>query len=173
MNNDSAKRSRRIRRQKTVRFFINLFAWVAVAMLYYIGFSILFDTPAEHRMRHSADKLRQEYELLSERYDSLEMVLDNITERDRSVFRVLFEADPYDFDTEENEARLALHEKTVSKSRHELKADLAAGIERLNERAAQLEASYQTIKLLGDSLGEKSDRIPSIQPADCRIWYYP
>lgn len=164
MNNDSTKRSRRIRRQKTVRFFISLFAWVAVAMLYYIGFSILFDTPAEHRMRHSADKLRQEYELLSERYDSLEMVLDNITERDRSVFRVLFEADPYDFDTEENEARLALHEKTVSKSRHELKADLAAGIERLNERAVQLEVSYQTIKLLGDSLGEKSDRIPSIQP---------
>ncbi len=127
MNNDALKRGRRIRRQKTVRFFINLFAWVAVALLYYVGFSILFDTPAEHRMRHSADKLRQEYEVLSARYDSLEMILDNITERDRSVFRVLFEADPYDFDTERNEARLALHERTVSKPQRELEADLAAG----------------------------------------------
>ena len=125
MNNDALKRGRRIRRQKTVRFFINLFAWVA---------------------------------------DSLEMILDNITERDRSVFRVLFEADPYDFDTERNEARLALHERTVSKPQRELEADLAAGIGRLNERAAALEASYQTIKELGDSLGEKSNSIPSIQP---------
>lgn len=164
MNNDTPKRKRRIRRQKTVRFFISLFAWLAVAMLYYVGFSILFDTPAEHRMRHSADRLREEYEILAARYDSLEMVLDNITERDRSVFRVLFEADPYDFDTEQNEARLALHEKTVSKSRRELKADLAAGIDRLYERAETLEESYRTIKQLGDSLGEVSNRIPSIQP---------
>ena len=164
VNNDTSKRKRRIRRQKTVRFFVNFFAWLAVAMLYYFGFSILFDTPAEHRMRHSADRLRQEYEVLTARYDSLEMVLDNITERDRSVFRVLFEADPYDFDTEQNEARLALHEKTVSKSRRELKTDLAEGIDRLYGKAAVLEESYRAIKQLGDSLGEASNCIPSIQP---------
>lgn len=164
MNNDTKKRNRRIRRQKAVRFFISLFAWSAVAMLYYVGFSILFDTPAEHRMRHSADMLRQEYDILAARYDSLEMVLDNITERDRSIFRVLFEANPYDFDTEENEARLALHEKTVSKSRRELKADLAAGVDRLYERIEALEESYLAIKEFGDKLGEGSNCIPSIQP---------
>jgi hypothetical protein len=37
---------------------------------------------------------------MAERYDSLEMILDNITERDKSVFRILFESDPYNLDIE-------------------------------------------------------------------------
>lgn len=133
-------------------------------MLYYIGFSLLFDTPLEHRMRHSTDRLRTEYDVLVQRYDSLEMILDNITARDRSVFRILFESDPYDLDTEQSEERLALHEKNISKSRRELKGDLDARIEAMTRRVADLEASYQTLKQLGDSLGERSNAIPSIQP---------
>ncbi|MBQ5922955.1 MAG: M23 family peptidase, partial [Alistipes sp.] len=79
-------RIKRIRKRRIIRLTIQLFAWAGVALLYYFGFSLLFDTPAEHRMRLSTDKLREEYEAMSQRYDSLEMILDNITARDQSVF---------------------------------------------------------------------------------------
>ncbi|MBR2628227.1 MAG: M23 family metallopeptidase, partial [Alistipes sp.] len=101
---------------------------------------------------------------LSARYDSLEMVLDNIAERDRSVFRILFESDPYDLNSEQSEERLALHEKTISKSKRDIIADLKQRIDNVNNRIATLESSWNRIKLLGDTLGEKSNRIPSIQP---------
>ena len=164
-NNNIQSRSRlHPRRQRVIRFVVQFFAWIGAALLYYVAFALLFDTPLEHRMRHSTDLLRSEYEALSMRYDSLEVVLDNITERDRSVFRILFESDPYDLESEQSEERLALHEKTISKPKREIIADLKQRIDNVDKRINDLESSWNRIKLLGDTLGEKSNRIPSIQP---------
>jgi murein DD-endopeptidase MepM/ murein hydrolase activator NlpD len=163
-NNIQSKKRRHPRQQRVIRFMVQLFAWIGAALLYYVAFALLFDTPLEHRMRHSTDVLRSEYETLSARYDSLEMVLDNVAERDRSVFRILFESDPYDLDSEQSEERLALHEKTISKSKRDIVIDLKQRIDNVDKRIADLESSWNRIKLLGDTLGEKSNRIPSIQP---------
>ena len=163
-NNIQSKKRRHPRQQRVIRFMVQLFAWIGAALLYYVAFALLFDTPLEHRMRHSTDVLRSEYETLSARYDSLEMVLENVTERDRSIFRILFESDPYDLESEQSEERLALHEKTISKSKRDIVTDLNQRIDNVDKRIANLESSWNRIKLLGDTLGEKSNRIPSIQP---------
>lgn len=165
MQNDiQGKKRRQPRRQRVIRFMVQLFAWIGAALLYYVAFALLFDTPLEHRMRHSTDVLRSEYEALSARYDSLEMVLDNVAERDRSIFRILFESDPYDLESEQSEERLALHEKTISKSKRDIITDLHQRTDNVDKRIADLESSWNRIKLLGDTLGEKSNRIPAIQP---------
>ena len=165
MQNDiQGKKRRQPRRQRVIRFIVQLFAWIGAALLYYVAFALLFDTPLAHRMRHSSDVLRSEYETLSARYDSLEMVLDNVAERDRSIFRILFESDPYDLESEQSEERLALHEKTISKSKRDIITDLHQRIDNVDKRIADLESSWNRIKLLGATLGEKSNRIPSIQP---------
>lgn len=163
-SNNTETKKRRTRRQRVVRFFIRLFAWVAVIIIYYFSFSLLFDTPYEHKIRQSTKLLKEEYNRLSERYDSLEMVLDNITAREKGVFRTLFEADPYDLDVEQSEERVALYEKNVSKSKSQLASDLEQKISDLSQRAGELENSWKRIKELGDNLGEKSKNIPSIQP---------
>ena len=163
-SNNTETKKRRTRRQRVVRFFIRLFAWVAVIIIYYCSFSLLFDTPYEHKIRQSTKLLKEEYNRLSERYDSLEMVLDNITAREKGVFRTLFEADPYDLDVEQSEERVALYEKNVSKSKSQLVSDLEQKISDLSQRADELENSWKRIKELGDNLGEKSKNIPSIQP---------
>lgn len=163
-SNNTETKKRRTRRQRVVRFFIRLFAWVAVIIIYYFSFSLLFDTPYEHKIRQSTKLLKEEYNRLSERYDSLEMVLDNITAREKGVFRTLFEADPYDLDVEQSEERVALYEKNVSKSKSQLASDLEQKISDLSQRADKLENSWKRIKELGDNLGEKSKNIPSIQP---------
>lgn len=163
-SNNTETKKRRTRRQRVVRFFIRLFAWVAVIIIYYFSFSLLFDTPYEHKIRQSTKLLKEEYNRLSERYDSLEMVLDNITAREKGVFRTLFEADPYDLDVEQSEERVALYEKNVSKSKSQLSSDLEQKIRDLSQRADELENSWKRIKELGDNLGEKSKNIPSIQP---------
>ena len=157
-------RIKRIRKRRILRLIIQLFAWVGVALLYYACFSLLFDTPDEHLMRETTDKLRLEYETMAERYDSLEMILDNITERDKSVFRILFESDPYNLDIEQSEARLALYEKNIAKSKRQLSVDLKQSIDKLDEKASSLENSWHRIKELGDTLGNKSQNIPAIQP---------
>ena len=157
-------RIERIRKRRIIRLIVQLFAWVGVALLYYFGFSLLFDTPAEHRMRLSTERLQEQYDAMSMRYDSLEMILDNITARDQSVFRSLFESDPYDMESEQSEERLALYEQNIAKGKRQLSADLNAEIEEMNAKAAELEASWRRIKELGDEIGDQSRNIPSIQP---------
>ena len=162
--NNTHKRRSRTRRQRVVRFVVSLFAWISAILIYYVCFSVLFDTPHEHQLREANNKLRNEYNAMAERYDSLEMILDNITARDKGVFRILFESDPYDLDTEQSEERLALQEKIISKPKRELTADLELRINELSKRADELESSWNKIKSLGDKLAEKSNNIPSIQP---------
>ena len=142
----------RIRNRRIIRLSIQFFAWVSVALLYYFGFSLLFDTPSEHRMRLSTDKLRDEYEVMSQRYDSLEMILENITARDQSVFRSLFESNPYDMESEQSEERLALYEHNITKSKRHLATDLKSEIDIMAGKASDLEASWLRIKELGVSL---------------------
>ncbi|MBR5138902.1 MAG: M23 family metallopeptidase [Alistipes sp.] len=157
-------RVKKILKRRLIRLLIHLFAWVGVALLYYACFSVLFDTPDEYHMRLSTEKMRQEYEIMAERYDSLEMILDNITERDKSVFRILFESDPYDLDIELSEKRLTLYEKNIAKTKRQLSTDLSQSIDKMYNKMASLESSWNRIKELGDTLGDKSQNIPAIQP---------
>ena len=67
------------RRQRIIRGTIQFFVWTGVAAIYYLGFSLFFDTPVEYMLKHSTDVLRNEYTALTQRYDSLTMVLDNLS----------------------------------------------------------------------------------------------
>ena len=157
-------RKRRRRRQRIIRTTVHLFVWIGVVVLYYIGFSIFFDTPVEYEMKHSTDRLRSEYKALTQRYDSLKLVLDNLRARDRSVFRILFESDPYDFDSEYEQQQSLTYEKIVDRSTRRLKRELRDRVAGMEQQLARLNASYLALQERIDSTGRDCDRIPSIQP---------
>ena len=85
-------------KNKITRFVVTLLTWLGAAVVYFAIFSFLFDTPAEYELRHSTDKMKAEYEILSARYDSLNMVVENVIERDRNIFGILFFSAPSAFD---------------------------------------------------------------------------
>ncbi len=157
-------RRRKRRRQNLIRAAVQLFVWAGAAVLYYLGFSLFFDTPLEYEMKHSTDALRREYAALTQRYDSLALVLDNLAERDRSVFRTLFESDPYDFGAESERGRISDYEAIVGRSTRQLKAELGERADRLERRLGELNATYERLQARVDAAGAGRDRIPSIQP---------
>ena len=146
------------------RLLTKLLTWLGVAILYYIVFSMLFDTPAEYALRHSTDKLRQEYDELEARYDTLSMVLDNVIERDRNIFRILFESEPYDFNSEYEQQRLELHERLLEKTNRKMMREMGDATCNLESRLAELEKSYEELQDKLSSLGDGRNNIPSIQP---------
>lgn len=164
MTQQTVNKSNRAHKRRIIGLTFRLFAWVSAALLYYACFALLFDTPEEYRMREQTARLRAEYELLNSRYDSLEMILDNITVRDQSVFRILFETNPYDLDIERQEQRLANYEKNISKSKKQLLSELPTKIEELNKRCNELEKSWHRINELSENMGDKINHIPATQP---------
>ena len=155
---------RRARQQRAIRILTQSLVWLGFAVIYYIGFSLFFDTPAEYQLKHSTDALREQYDRLSARYDSLEMVLDNVAERDRNVFNILFESTPYKLDAEFGEERLALQEKMLTKSNRRLTTELAAGIDAIELKMSQLEGSYLRLQDDIERVDKGLNNIPSIQP---------
>jgi murein DD-endopeptidase MepM/ murein hydrolase activator NlpD len=143
---------------------LQILAWFGAAVLYYFIFSLLFDTPAEYDLRHSTDRLKDEYATLLEEYDSLSMVVDNIVERDKNIFAIMFDSEPYDFDSEYNNKRVELHESLLAKGNREMSDILETSLQSLDKKMAELESSYSTLDNELHIVGSKRNNIPSIQP---------
>lgn len=114
---------RTVVKRRIFRLFINLFVLLGAGVLYYVVFSFFFDTPQEYSMRKSTEAMRREYEALSKRLEEVEAVLDNVEERDRNVFGILFESEPYVLD-EYASSRWNRMERLLSMSNSSLGAHL-------------------------------------------------
>ncbi len=152
------------RKQRFIRITTQFFVWLGVAVIYYIGFSVFFDTPVEYELKHSTDMMREEYDRLSARYDSLSLVLDNVIERDRNVFNILFESTPYELDSEFESERLALHEKLLARSSRQLRRQLDSKVAEMQKKMAVLEESHEQLHREIEKCGKGLNNIPSIQP---------
>ena len=157
-------RRRKRRRQRIIRTIVQLFVWVGAAALYYIGFSIFFDTPYEYAIKHSTDGLRREYERLSTRYDSLMLVVGNVQARDRNVFRTLFEAEPTGLGADFEHKQTNSYGNIVARTSRQLCKDLKNNTTALEKRLGQLHDTYVRLQTLIENAGRGGDRIPAIQP---------
>jgi len=158
------EKSRAKFQEKLVRALVHILAWTGIAILYYIAFSFFFDTPVEYRMKQHSRLLREEYQKLNERYDTLEKVLNYVIERDKNVFRTLFESEPYNFDADFEKKKWEAHEALLSQSNKELGDEFFAKLNNLTQSVAR---EHEMLNKLGnrmDSLQDKLNYLPAIQP---------
>lgn len=160
MSNSEYKIAKRKRRRRA----LTILAWFGATVLYYIVFSILFDTPVEYKLRHSTDRMRAEYNTLLAEYNSLAATIDNVVERDKNIFDIMFESEPYNFDSEYKDQRANLHMSLSSKSEKEMLKIFSSSTARLEQKMKELERSYTKLNATTADL----DRIPSIQPVSNR-----
>jgi hypothetical protein len=147
-----------------LRGAVHLLVWAAVAVSYYVAFSVLLDTGPELRLRSSAARAEREYEILNARYDSLMMALQNVADRDRSVFRVLFESDPYDFEGIAQDEVWRSHERLSHMSNRALAAEFFDRLDGFEGEVDRLGAIYTRLQERIGEMGEGVNHIPSIQP---------
>ncbi len=146
------------------RVVVNVFVTLGLAVLYYIGFSFFFDTPAEYHMKNATYELSRQYDALSARFDTLMQVMDNVSERDRNVFGILFESDPYDFDEVLGAQTWKEHERLLQKGNRELGREFGDKLARLQRNVDFLSSSFETLRTRAAASDGASDRIPAIQP---------
>ena len=154
-------RSVRIRRA-IIRFTVNLFVLIAACVIYYVVFSALFDTRREYELRKSTEKLRTEYEALTDRMTLLEDALQSVTERDRNVFGMLFEAEPYYL--YEEDSRWSDMERLREMSNSELGKDFLERLDNIETAISASETRLNAILTACRNMGDTLNRIPAIQP---------
>lgn len=149
-------------KQKLLRLVFHLFVWLGIAIIYYFVFSFFFDTPIEYGMKRSIENLETEYERLSERYDTVERVMDNIVQRDKNVFRTLYDSDPLAYD--DGERRLQRYDSLLNKTNTELGDELFNRLNRFEERVRLQNEDLDLLQKRLAVRGQMLNHIPSIQP---------
>lgn len=145
---------------------INTLLWVAMIVFWWVVISLTIDLPMEHKLRHSTDDLRIEYERMSERYDSLSYVLDNVIRRDENVFRKLFESNPYDLTADVNQERIVLYEHLVEMDNDELTKLLDKKLQNAAKQEREILRSYEDLRYNISSGALSIDYVPAIQPVN-------
>ncbi len=161
---DQKLKARKHKNSNLLKLIIHTLAWIGAAILYYAGFSIFFDTPYEHQLKHSTKKFEDEYKALAARYDSLELVLDNITVRDKEIFNTMFESDPYNFDSDYSNQRLEEYEFIFTQSDKELDKTLSERVAKIEEKMSTLSRSAEIMQTNSETMGRMARNIPAIQP---------
>lgn len=160
----SSKSSRWGRR--AIPFILTLLTWVGAVLAWCIIIALVVDMPSEYKLRHSVDKMRAEYELLTEHYDSLNLVLDNVVDRDENVFRKLFESNPYDLSADYKNRRYELHSSLVTMDNDQLQAVLGSRLQKADDVVAKLNRSVDDLSYAVSTNVLSIDCVPSIQPVN-------
>ena len=158
----------KISEQSLFPSLIKFFVWMGVIAFWWIVLSLSVDTPSEYRLRHSTDELRREYSILSERYDSLSNIVDNIVKRDENVFRKLFESNPYDLSADLENERISLHEQLVELDNTELMDILANRLQLADKKEYNVLKSSDWMKENIANEYMSIDCVPAIQPVNNR-----
>ena len=140
--------------------------WVGMVLIWSVIISFVLDMPNEASLRKTNDEKRDAYDNLVERYDSLAMVLENVTARDENVFRKLFESNPYDLNTSYSNERHELHRELIDLSDDELLDMLDGYLMSADRKREKLLKSYDDLSYAITTATLSDDCIPSIQPVN-------
>lgn len=149
-------------------FVIRFFVWVGLVLFWWIILQHTVEMPAEYELRHSTDALRREYAEMSERYDSLANIIDNVVRRDENVFRKLFESNPYDLSADFEQERIELFEQLTVLDNDELMAMLDSRMQEAQKKEDMVLRSSEQMKQNISNGLLSIDCVPSIQPVNNR-----
>lgn len=166
ISSNRAKVARRQFMRRAMPIIYKGLTWAAMIIAWYVVFALVVDMPSEYRLRHSTDGLREEYDKLEARYQKLSAVLDNVVERDKNVFRKLFQADPYDLNAKEENNRQELNAMLSELSNGDLQQILSSRVKNVQQQTGRLVKSYEEFgdAVVSDYMTLRC--VPSIQPVN-------
>ncbi|WP_294598494.1 M23 family metallopeptidase [uncultured Rikenella sp.] len=151
-----------------MKWTFHFFSGLAVAVIYFIVFSLFFDTPIEYELKKSTARIEREYRALEQRYTMLQEILENVSERDRSVYKILFEADPATQAEEDRQRGIAFRTRLDGMTNKELGNYFDEHLGLLYQRVSNYDAMTERLhKRVAEDLG-RALATPAIQPVDNR-----
>ena len=156
------------RRKKLVTWTFRFFSGLAVAVIYFVVFSLFFDTPIEYELKKSTAKIEKEYRALEQRYAMLQEILENVSERDRSVYKILFEADPATRAEEDRQRGIAFRTRLDGMTNKELGNYFDEHLGLLYQRVSNYDATTERLHERVARDVARALSTPAIQPVDNR-----
>ena len=90
----SYKRIQLSKLEKTKRYLLFFSSSLFLSLAILLVFFQFFDSPKENKLKNEIKNLSTQYKVIDESMRQIEIVLDDIQQRDDNIYRTIFEADP-------------------------------------------------------------------------------
>jgi murein DD-endopeptidase MepM/ murein hydrolase activator NlpD len=148
------------------RIVIYVAAILVIAVLLNVFYSLFFDTPRERQIRRENEMLMEQYDLLSQRKQIVDTVMQEVEQIDKNIYRVIFETEPVEpgFNTSSEgtfESLLAIPDREIVQT-------TAYRLDSLMQHEHLTSAMYEVLAIQGENRSEVLTTIPAIQPIENR-----
>jgi murein DD-endopeptidase MepM/ murein hydrolase activator NlpD len=143
--------------------FLSVSAFFGLIMV--IVFFQFFDSPKEKKLKREIENLVFQYDILNKKLAKIDLVLDDLQQRDDNIYRVIFEADPIP-----NSIRKAgfggvnRYKDIRNFSNSELVIEAAKKIDKLSKQLYIQSKSFDKVIDLAKNKADMLAAIPAIQP---------
>jgi murein DD-endopeptidase MepM/ murein hydrolase activator NlpD len=155
----------RSRKEKMLVFLTYFSASIVLAVLYYLVFSIFFDSPKEKGLKRQISELKANYQIVNDELTKIESVLTDLQERDDNIYRTIFEAEPIHSNVREAGTGGTNNYRNLEKLENsELVIDVKSRLDKIMKKVYVQSTSYDEIIDLAKNKERMLASIPAIQP---------
>ncbi|MFZ7114764.1 MAG: peptidoglycan DD-metalloendopeptidase family protein [Bacteroidota bacterium] len=146
-----------------------LLGWLATAVVFGAIIMLIaynfFDSPKEKRLKRQLEETTYQLELLKQRSEQVAEVLKDIQERDNTIYRVIFEAEPIPGSVREaGYGGIDRYNKLRDYYNADLIVDVTKRIDQLSKQLYVQSKSYDEVWQLVKNKATMLAAIPAIQP---------
>ena len=151
--------------EKIKRYFIFFLSSVLLSFFILLIFYQFFDSPKEKKLKLEIQNLTSQYEVIDKNMKQVEIVLDEIQDRDDNIYRVIFEADPIPTSIrKQGFGGVNRYEKLLGLSNSELMINTSKKIDQLTKQLYLQSKSFDEVIDLAKNKSNMLASIPAIQP---------
>ena len=150
---------------KLKHLFYFLIGSAFTGLIMVIIFFQFFDSPKEKRLNREIDILTTQYEIVEDKLNQVELVLDDIQNRDDNIYRVIFEAEPIPKSIRKaGYGGINRYENLRGYSNSELIIKTSEKVDQISKQLYIQSKSYDEIIELAKNKADMLASIPAIQP---------
>ncbi len=156
---------RRSSAQKTFRAFLFLVTTLAFSIILIILSFMFFESPKERILKREVAQYELQNQLMNSRLDQMQVVLDELADKDDDIYRIIFEAEPIP-----NEIRMAgyggvdRYAKLEGYNNEELLEVTARKLDNIASQIYVQSKSFDEVYKLAKNKEDMLASIPAIQP---------
>jgi murein DD-endopeptidase MepM/ murein hydrolase activator NlpD len=152
-------------RGMVLRVFGFLSASIVAALILMLVAYNYIDSPKERIMRREMEAYKLQTNLLAKKMDEVSEKLSDLEDKDASIYRAIFEADPLPIDSTEYKAiDVAAYSKYLGNDDKAILHDLNQKVALLVDKANKESKSFDELETLASKKKEFLAAIPAIQP---------
>ncbi len=161
------KRIKPSRKNVIKNAFRYIFSSVALAFIFIIAGGYFFKSPQQKSMERELENMIFQYSQIDKKIEELELVLNNVEERDNSIYRIYFEASPISPDKRKaGIGGVNRYKKFDGYEYSDLIKNTNEKIDVLQKRLIIQSKSLDEISRLANDKKEFLKSIPAIQPVN-------